>query len=126
MKNNILTAAPGVRGGLLSVMSPYVNMVSHGGVALKIGIEALENEIQDEFIMSEPSHLLSLMISAMRNSSNADTLGEIMASTILAYATINGLAEDVKNDLISFGEAMLSVIDQHLAASNFFEFSIAS
>lgn len=93
-------------------LSNYVDLQGSGGLALEIGLDALEQAGKQQVIY-ESNHVLHLMLEALRNPINSESPCEIILAAIGVWGLTENIDADARMNLMSLLEAGFSVIDQN-------------
>jgi len=104
---------PGMRGGLEEELASFVDRDGRGGCALEIGAFALEKAAGRGFVLSESTHVLHLMLKALRDPATSVHSSEIILASFAAWAMSEDLSHDAKRNFMNLLEAAFAVLDQN-------------
>lgn len=104
---------PGLPGGIAEELSSFVDMDGGGGYALEIGAYALERAAGEGFVLSEASHVLNVMLKALRDPTTSSHSSEIILAAFAAWAMSENLSYESQRNFMNLLEAALAVVDQN-------------
>ncbi|BCU08327.1 hypothetical protein [Allochromatium tepidum] len=106
-------ATPSTIDELKEALSNYVDLNGSGGVALEIGLDALEHAAGKQQIIYEASHVQHLVLNALRNPINSESPCEIILAAVGVWGLTENLDSETRMNLMSLLEACFSVVDQN-------------
>lgn len=112
---------PGLRGGLFAELSKLVDDErGRGGCSLAIGADALERAAGEGCVLSEASHVLHVMLQALRSPITSDHPTEIILAAFASWAILEDIPTEARSNFMSLLEAAFAGLDQNNVQGAFF------